>query len=51
MDNDQRIDCSVEDCKHCDCDNKICELKSIKVCNCGYGAGKENTMCASYKKR
>ncbi len=50
MDN-QKINCSVHDCKHCDdcCDK--CNLKDIKVCNCNGDGSKKNTMCSSYEKK
>ena len=47
---DQKIDCDVHDCKHCNCDKNECELNKIKVCNCASDATKEATMCDSYKK-
>lgn len=47
----QTINCTVYDCKHCNCDDSCCELNEIKVCNCGDDEKKEATMCDSYKKR
>jgi len=46
----QQIQCSVHDCKHCDCECDCCKLESIKVCNCRGDGDKENTMCSSYDK-
>jgi len=52
MKDNQTIDCTVHDCKYCDCDENICKLKCIKICNCNDRDGsKENTMCYSYKKK
>lgn len=48
---EQTIECSVHDCKFCDCECDECSLKCIKVCNCGCNFEKEDTMCASYKKK
>lgn len=48
---DQKIACTVYDCKHCDCDHDSCKLKEIKVCCCDSEHEKEATMCDSYKKR
>lgn len=47
----QKIDCTVHDCKHCDCRCDKCQLNGIKVCNCHGDGEKETTMCDSYKKR
>lgn len=47
----QEICCSVHDCVHCDCGCDMCQLKEIKVCNCGGDGEKENTMCDSYKEK
>ncbi len=47
----QSIDCSVHDCKYCDCECDKCRLNCIKVDSCGKDNVKENTMCASYKKK
>ena len=49
--NDQKIGCSVHDCKHCNCECNECQLKDIEVCNCDGDGDKKNTMCASYKKK
>ena len=46
----KQIECSVHDCKHCDCDVDCCTLESIKVCNCHGDGDKETTMCDSYDK-
>lgn len=51
MKKDQKIDCTVYDCRYCDCDNDNCTLKSIKVCSCDCGEDKEATMCDSYKEK
>lgn len=50
-DEKQVINCSVYDCKHCNVDDKKCELKEIRVANCSSENDKEATMCDSYKKR
>lgn len=48
----QKINCKVHDCKYCDCDDSICLLKEIEVCNCKTGnISKELTMCNSYKAK
>ncbi len=47
----QKIKCDVFDCKHCNCDDKVCNLKEIKVCNCSHDDTKEATMCYSFKSR
>ncbi len=48
----QKIKCVVHDCKYCDCNKDLCELKKITVCNCPCGKSpKELTMCDSYKSR
>lgn len=49
--NEQTIKCSVHDCKHCDCDEDMCNLDKIKVCNCRGDGDKETTMCDSYKEK
>ncbi len=49
--NNQMIKCDVFDCKHCNCDDKVCNLKEIKICNCSHDENKEATMCDSYKTR
>ena len=51
MDNKQTIDCTVHDCKYCNCECNKCKLKCIKVANCKGDGTKETTMCADYKKR
>lgn len=50
---EQKIKCNVENCKHCDCEEKVCKLKEIKVCNCGCDEACEcdETMCGSFKER
>ena len=47
----QKITCEVFDCKHCNCDEYMCNLKEIKVRNCSDDETKEATMCYSYAKR
>lgn len=47
----QKITCEVFDCKHCNCDECMCNLKEIKVRNCSDEETKESTMCYNYKKR
>lgn len=51
MKKEQKIDCSVHDCKHCNCDKDVCKLENIKVCNCKGDGQKETTMCDSYKEK
>ena len=51
MNKKQSIDCSVHDCKYCDCSCDKCKLNCIKVCNCGHDETKENTMCDSFRKK
>ena len=51
MEKNQTIKCNVYDCKHCDVDNIVCNLKEIKVSNSSHNLNKESTMCASYKTR
>lgn len=47
----QTIKCDVFDCKHCNCDDKYCNLDEIKISNCNNKENKESTMCDSYNKR
>ena len=47
----KNIKCTVFDCKHCICDEELCNLDEIKVCNCMDGETKEATMFDSFKKR
>lgn len=48
----QKIKCQVHDCKYCDCDKNLCDLKEIEVVNCTSGENpKELTMCNSYKAK
>lgn len=47
---DQKINCDVHDCMHCNCDKNECQLKKIKVSSSAPEEVKEATMCASYKK-
>jgi len=51
MENKQKIKCNVFDCKYCDIDNIICNLKEIKVTNYNHNLNKESTMCSSYKAK
>ena len=44
------IDCTVKDCKYCECSVNKCRVKCIKIASCGDKNIKENTMCVSYKK-
>ena len=44
---EQKIACSVYDCKHCECEKDMCNLKEIKVANCKGSGEKETTMCDS----
>ena len=44
MNKKQSIDCSVHDCKYCDCSCDKCKLNCIKVCNCGHDETKENKV-------
>lgn len=46
----QKIKCDVENCKHNDNNDKMCELDEIKVsCDCNNNeAEKENTICKSF---
>lgn len=49
---EQKIDCSVESCIHCNCDKHECLLKEIKVASdCKCADCKEDTICDSYDKR
>ncbi len=48
---DQKIGCSVYDCKHCNCEEDSCKLKEIKVSNCKGSGEKETTMCDSYQQK
>jgi len=49
--NEQKIKCDVFECRHCICDECICNLDEIKVSNCNNNKDKESTMCDSFKKR
>ena len=51
MDKKQTIKCNVYDCKYCNVDNIICNLKEIKISNCNHNSNKESTMCENYKAR
>jgi hypothetical protein len=46
----QKINCSVYDCKYCDCNCDACLLKQIKVKCCKSDDEKSATMCDNYKK-
>ena len=48
MKKNQTIKCDVFNCRYCDCDNKYCNLKEIKISNMDNTKEKEATMCASY---
>ena len=48
---EQLINCSVYDCKHCNTEYDKCKLESINVCNCHGDGNKESTMCNSYKRK
>ena len=47
---EQKIGCTVYDCKHCNDKDQSCRLKQIQVCHCHDGEKKEATMCDSYEK-
>ncbi len=47
----QKIECDVYDCEHCDCDCDRCCLKGIKVSKRNKENSKDDTLCSSYKKR
>ena len=47
----EKIICSVHDCKNCDCECNECKLKKIEVCHCDDCGTKESTMCDSYDKK
>lgn len=48
----QKIKCQVHDCKYCNCEKNLCDLKEIEVVNCTSGQNpKELTMCDSYKAK
>lgn len=47
----ENIDCTVKDCKYCECNKNKCKLNCIKIANCNNKKNKESTMCVSYKKR
>ena len=52
MSKNQKIDCEVESCKHCNCDNHECLLKKIKVSNGSSCVNsKKDTICESFDKR
>lgn len=48
--NNQKINCTVYDCKHCDVMNDSCMLNQIKVACCRANDEKESTMCDNYVK-
>lgn len=47
----QLVKCDVYDCKHCLCDDKLCNLDTVKISNCSDEESKDSTICDSYKKR
>lgn len=47
----QVIECSVYNCKYCDCSCDLCNLKKIKVANCNTKESKQSTMCDSFKQK
>lgn len=47
----QKINCDVYDCCHCNIDCKACSLEEIKISNCNSKENKESTICDSYDKR
>lgn len=50
--NNQKIGCSVESCRHCNCDKHECLLDAIKVVNNGISADcKEDAICDSFDRR
>lgn len=51
MKKSQSIDCTVHDCRYCDCPVSKCTLNCIKVSNCDGEGSKETTMCQSYNKK
>lgn len=48
--NNQKINCTVYDCKHCDVMKDSCMLNQIKVACCRANDEKESTMCDNYVK-
>lgn len=50
--NNQSINCNVENCKYNDCDNEKCNLDEINVsCDCDDNeATKKETICDSFKE-
>ena len=46
----QKINCTVYDCKHCDVMKDACKLNEIKVACCQGNSEKESTMCDNYSK-
>lgn len=46
----QKINCTVYDCKHCDVMKDACKLKQIKVACSKANDEKESTMCDNYVK-
>jgi hypothetical protein len=47
MEKNQKIECSVNDCRFHE--NYMCTLKAIKVAKCNDDENKEATICDSYK--
>ena len=46
----QKINCTVYDCKYCNVMKDMCNLKQIKVACCPSSDEKESTMCDNYVK-
>jgi len=51
MSKEQKINCDVFDCKHCNCDDEKCNLNEIRVSCCNSREKKESTICDSYERR
>ena len=48
--NNQKIRCDVDNCKHNDCHEKMCQLREVKVgCGCKKTNCKEDTVCDSFE--
>lgn len=47
----QIINCNVFDCKHCDVDKIMCNLKEIKIASSNFHNNKQSTMCDNYEVR
>ena len=50
---EQKIKCNVHECSYNNIECDLCRLEAIKVscCYCNDSQCKEETMCASFKKR